>query len=149
MPSSSLPWSQMSSTTSVGRRVRIAASASVLVAASRVSYPSSLRTPQISARMSASSSTTRMSCAMGALPFDAFSFVSFGFIGFGDTRIAAHEQQRHARAATGTIIEAQLAAVVFHDLLDDRQTETRAAGARGDVRLGQPIALLVRQADAV
>src|SRR5215469_15706653 len=96
--------------------------------------------------MSVSSSTTRMSCAMGALPFDAFGFFSFSF---GDACIATHEQQRHARAAAGAIVEAQLAAVVFHDLLDDRQTETRAAAARGDVPLGQPIALLVRQADAV
>src|SRR5579883_1972034 len=100
--------------------------------------------PQISARMSASSSTTRMSCAMRALPFDAL-----GFAGIGDARIAAQEQQRHACAAAAAIFEAQLAAMVFHDLLDDRQTETGAAGARGDVWLSQAIALLMRQADAV
>src|SRR5579872_956384 len=100
--------------------------------------------PQISARMSVSSSTTRMSCAMGALPFDAF-----GFSGVGDACIAAHEQQRHTRPAAAAILEMQFAAMVFHDLLDDRQAETGATGARRDVWLGQAIALLVRQADAV
>src|SRR5579875_1555479 len=100
--------------------------------------------PQMRVRMSASSSTTSMSCAMGSLPLD-----TLGLAGLGNARIGACELQGHARAAAVAVLETQLAAVVLHDLLDDRQTEAGAAGARRHVGLGEPVALLMRQPDAI
>ena len=39
--------------------------------------------------------------------------------------------------------------MVFHDLAHDRQTQTRALGAGGDIGFGQTVLVFGRQADAI
>src|SRR5665213_1888440 len=107
--------------------------------------------PLISARMSASSSTTRMSCAMRGFHSAGFGIGIRTGIGFGGVgaRFEALEAQGDARAAAAAILERQLPTMVLHDLLHDRQAQAGTAGARRDVRLGQAVALLLRQAAAI
>src|SRR5215813_11042432 len=61
----------------------------------------------------------------------------------------ASEYQTDARAATLAVVERERPAVVFHDLLDDREPQTRAFAARGHVGLGEPLAVLGWQALAI
>src|SRR5271154_1483372 len=130
----------MSSTTRVGLRARIASSAPSLLAASRVWYPSSFRMPAISMRMSASSSTIKMSCAMKLTqPRSSGDARARACAGFGC------EDQLHRRTASGAVVQYQIAAVILHDFLDDRETETGSFGSRRDVGLGQPMPLILGQ----
>src|SRR5260370_585879 len=99
--------------------------------------------PEISIRISSSSSTIRMSCAMRDRPRLGLGALRHGLL---DT---SAEYQADARAAARRIVEPKLARVILHDLLDDRQSQTRALGARGDVRLGQAIAAIDRETLAV
>src|SRR5689334_10346512 len=99
--------------------------------------------PEISIRMSASSSTIRMSCAMDDRPRLGFDALRRRLLD------PAGEHETDARAAARRILEPELAAVILHDLLDDRQAEAGALGAGRDVGLGQAIAPLDRQPLAV
>src|SRR5258708_35993306 len=47
------------------------------------------------------------------------------------------------------VLQGDIAAMVFHHLAHDRETKAGALGARGHVGLRQPVALFVRQADAI
>src|SRR5665213_3218270 len=94
--------------------------------------------PLISARMSASSSTTRMSCAMRGFHSAGFGIGIRTGIGFGGVgaRFEALEAQGDARAAAAAILERQLPTMVLHDLLHDRQAQPgsgrwKPEGARG------------------
>src|ERR1700744_2244484 len=101
-------------------------------------------------RMSSSSSTIRTSDAI----CDPFLLIACSLVlllprreGHHDLR-AMHPVVMVVRILSG-ILQPQLAALVFGDLAHDRGPEPGALGARRDVRLGQPVAMLVRQADAV
>src|SRR6185312_16042487 len=101
--------------------------------------------PHMSMRISASSSTTRISCAMSRGLFYGF----FCRARRRNARIGAVEDERHACAAAFAILEDQFPAMVFHDLLDDGKAESRALGAGRNVRLGQAVAPLRRQSSAI
>src|SRR5882672_3869595 len=59
------------------------------------------------------------------------------------------EYQTDARTATLAVIQCEIAAMIFHDLLDDREAEPGTLAARGHIRLGQPLAAFLGQALAV
>src|SRR5579863_7603196 len=94
--------------------------------------------------MSASSSTIKMSCAIDlAQPRSR-----------GDARTHARhglrrEDQLHRGAAAGAVVQYQIAGMVLHDFLDDREAETRPLRARGDIGLGQAMALALGQAASI
>src|SRR5579871_5254104 len=155
MPSSLLPCSQMSSTTSCGRRWRTAVSAPSLSAATLVSNPSSRRMPAMRSRISSSSSTIRISDAI----CNPCLLIPGSF--FLHTLLPRWKCQYDLRSrlvlamlavamlAVASILQDDLSAMVFHDLADDRQAEARALGPRRNVRLGQSVSMFVRQADTV
>src|SRR5579872_5539189 len=103
--------------------------------------------PHISIRMSASSSTTRMSCAMNGCLF--CSADAFLVRRHDQMRLDAKEYQGDPRAALFPILEDQLSSMVFHDLLDDGKAEAGAFGTRRDIGLDQPLAALFGQAAAI
>src|SRR5690348_15427874 len=100
--------------------------------------------PAIRSRMSSSSSTMRISdaicdpCLLIRCPFRAL--------------LCQREGQNDLRAVMiggigmPGVLQHQFAAMVFENLAHDREAKPRALGARGDVRLGQPVAMLLRQA---
>src|SRR3984957_20860012 len=97
-------------------------------------------------RMSASSSTIRMSCAMGdrtQIRTRVRWIGARGAAGCGD------EDQRDAGPARLRIFEQQLALMVLHDLLDDGEAQAGAFGPRRDVRLAKPHAPALGQPLAV
>src|SRR5471032_3073361 len=61
----------------------------------------------------------------------------------------APEYQTDARTATLAVLEHQRAAMVFHDLLDDRESQPGTLAARRHIRLGQAVAAFLRQALAI
>src|SRR5437762_1065900 len=96
--------------------------------------------------MSASSSTIRMSCAMG---YRAQLGGGIGSTGSsGETSIAG-KHQRRPRTARFSIFQHQLPLVIFHDLFDDSEPQAGALRARRHIGLGQPLAIVLRQAFAV
>src|SRR5580658_1461666 len=115
--------------------------------------------PATSIRMSASSSTIRMSCAMN----DHFRFLLRLTLRERSLRVALRqggaafhrvgrtrgEDQADLRPAIAAILEYQFARMVFHDLLDDGKPQPRPLGAGRDIRLGQGLPALPRQALAV
>src|SRR6266851_4890392 len=95
-------------------------------------------------RMSASSSMISMSCAMGdraQLHRLVGSIRTLWDAGFGGS-----ENKPDPRPFRLGILQHQLSLVIFHDLLDDGETETRPFGPGRDIRLGQPLAALLGQA---
>src|SRR5215469_6529711 len=146
MPSSLEPCSQMSSTSSCGRRARIAASADSESPATRVVYPSSCRMPEIKSRMSSSSSTMSISDAISD-PF-LLIFTSSLCTFRGPLREGEGQGDIGPFPALG-VGQGDLPAMVFHDLANDGQSETRALGAGCDIWLGQPVTMLCRQADSI
>src|SRR5436190_3247385 len=101
----------------------------------------------MSSRISASSSTIRMSAAMSCF----LDCLSWYCLHFGGQR---HEAQRNSGAAPAIklsrrVLEQNAPVVLFHDALDDGEAEAGALLARGHVRLRQAMTVLARQADAV
>src|ERR1700681_32391 len=152
-PSSSLPCSQTSRITSAGRRWRTASMASVLLWARRAVLPSSSRMPAISVQMSRSSSTIRISWPMALQTVRNVICGSLCGCRMWSSRRdflrVTPEYQTDARTATLAVVQSEIAAMIFHDLLDDRETEAGAFAARRHVRLGEALAPLFRQAFAV
>src|SRR5665213_3483046 len=101
--------------------------------------------PHISMRMSASSSMTRISCAIACRFHRSSGHLDVG----GGPRLRLAEGEADARAAALAILHDEPAAVVFHDLLDDGKAEAGALGAGCDVGFGQPLPALLRQTAAV
>src|SRR6516162_5060216 len=97
-------------------------------------------------RMSTSSSTIRMSCAMtgrAQLP-QLFGVVrTIRYAGFG------REYQLYPCPVRFPVFQYELSLVIFHDLLDYGETQTGPLCARRDIRLGQSLAALLRQAVAI
>src|SRR6266566_9795422 len=98
-------------------------------------------------RISASSSTIRMSCAMA----DRAQF--HGLVGCIETRRSTNlrggEMETDAGALRLPILQHQPSLMIFHDLLDDRQTQPGAFCPGRNIRLGQLLAAMLRQALAV
>src|SRR5258706_6959964 len=96
-------------------------------------------------RMSASSSTIRMSCAMDLA--EPRSNGGAGILARRHRYLGKYEF--HRRPAAGAVVECQLAAMVFHDLLDDGKAEPRTLRAGGHIGLGQTATLGLGQAPPV
>src|SRR4051812_45182538 len=158
----------MSRNTRCGRRLEISVSAESLSRAVRVVNPSSSRMPATRSRISASSSTIRISfVAMGHPPvlsiagcgFDFWLVVSRlrwlgGFVprlrrvvirsGFGVRRLAGdgkaqpHPGSPRARPNLRGIMEFDPPAMIFQDPADDREPKAGAFFAGGDIGLQQP-----------
>src|SRR5260370_37973740 len=109
--------------------------------------------PAISVQMSRSSSTMRMSWAMTLQTVrDGLSGSLCGCRMWSSRRDflrVTPEYQTDARAATLAVVQRKITAVIFHDLLDDRETEAGALAAGRHVRLGEALAPLLRQAFAI
>src|SRR6185503_9746938 len=105
--------------------------------------------PATRSRISASSSTIRISALMRSLVHALFEF------GLANRRLAggreadAHQRAALARDLLGGVAQLDLSAMLLDDAADDRQAEPGALFARGDVGLQQPAAFFLRQADAV
>src|SRR5690606_34763561 len=140
------PCIQMSRKTRRGTRSEIAASALSLSCAVRVSCPSSDRMPETISRISASSSTTRISDATCEFLISSRS----GAAGRHDMR-----QQHPDHGATAMIeigrrvVQFELAAVLFYDLLDDGEAEARALLSHRHIGLQDAVPVFGRQAIAV
>src|SRR5262245_25431149 len=149
-PSSLLPWSQMSRNTRFGRRAAMAASAWSLFFAVRVPWPSSWRMPATSSRISASSSTIRISDDMAHLSV-ACGFADFGGSLFVGGTFGAEAQPGPSPSAVpvGSIIELDASAVLLEDAADDREPEAGTLLARRHIGLEQAVAVLLRQTGAV
>src|SRR5271165_6008980 len=98
-------------------------------------------------RMSTSSSTIRMSCAMtGSAQLSRLvghvRMIRRASLGGG-------EYQHDPRPARFPIFQNQLSLVIFHNLLNYRETQAGPFRARRHIRLGQPLTALLRQAFAV
>src|SRR5262249_35860740 len=97
-------------------------------------------------RMSASSSTTRMSCAMeDLLRLHGHRCRALRLF----ARLPRWEDQLYAGPAALPVLQDQLAPMLLHHLFHDREAEPCALGARGHVRLGQALASFLGQATAV
>src|SRR5947209_20408024 len=96
--------------------------------------------------MSASSSTIRMSCAMGNRTQLGGGI---GLDGASGGAAFTGENKPHSRAPRLAILQHQLSQMIFHDLLDDGEAQAGALGAGCYVGLGQALAILPRQALAV
>src|SRR5579883_2830653 len=95
-------------------------------------------------RISASSSTIRMSCAMADgthLPLLVRQI--------RPAALAERKNQADPRPDRLAVLENQLPLVIFHDLFDDGETQARPLGARRHIGLGQTLAALLRQTLAV
>src|SRR6185312_630491 len=104
--------------------------------------------PAIRSRISSSSSTTRISDVIG----DPVLLILYAFLTHfrGFWLLCEGECQRDQCAlAAFRVRQRDLAPVVLHDLAHDRQTQPRALGAGGDIRLGQAVTMLGREADAI
>ena len=84
----------------LGRRARIAAKASSELEATRTACPSSSRSPETSSRMSASSSTTRMSEPVDRIRSRSYSAATRARAGAGSpaTPVGCRGKIRHTRA---------------------------------------------------
>src|SRR6266702_6722183 len=85
--------------------------------------------PSISSRISGSSSTIRMSCAIRHLRWQ--------------------NQRRHSPRTIGPVVERQPSAMVFHDFLDDGEAKPGALRLMRNIRLRQPRTILLRQSDTI
>src|SRR5712691_6176455 len=96
--------------------------------------------------MSASSSTMRMSCAMT----DRTQLCGRrGSRDAADSRVIAGKHQPHTGAAILPIRQHQLAMMIFHDLLDDGETQAGAFRPSRNIGFGQAFATVRWQALAV
>src|SRR6185437_6814215 len=99
--------------------------------------------PEIRSRISSSSSTIRISDAIND-PFLVIFFSAF------HTLLHKRKTEHDDRPLPAlTVVQGNLAAMVFHDLAHDGEAQPGALGPRGDVWLGQAVAVLRRQPDAI
>src|ERR1700722_1212504 len=96
-------------------------------------------------RMSASSSTIRISCAMG----NRIQVRLGGRRGDNRSVSLGCKHQSDARSACFRVLEKKLALVIFHDLFDDGEPQTGALGSCCDIRLRKPLATALWQSLAV
>src|SRR3989442_15418023 len=95
-------------------------------------------------RMSASSSTIRMSCAMaGRVQFHGLVSLIQTLWG---SRFRGGKDEPDPWPLRLPIFQHQLSQVIFHDLFDDGETQAGSFRPGRNVWLGQPLAALLRQA---
>src|ERR1043165_6041342 len=109
--------------------------------------------PAISVQMSRSSSTMRISWPMtlqtvrdltgGSLCGRCVRTYRRDFL-----RVPP-EYQTDTSPATLAVIQGEIAAMIFHDLLDDREAEARPLAARGHIGLREPLTAFLGQTLAV
>src|SRR5271157_991400 len=97
-------------------------------------------------RISASSSTIRMSCAMDDFAQRHRSGIVVD--GLGRPRLDREDEPDPGTLST-SIFEHQLSPVILHDLFDDGETEASSFGAGRHIGFGQPLTVLAWQAFAV
>src|SRR5215470_9840003 len=104
--------------------------------------------PEMSIRISASSSTTRMSCAMAHRVLGARSrHLLNRFVrraagrGSRHARLFKRKYEAHPGATAFAILENQPAAVILHDFLNNGEPQSGALGPGRDIGLGQPITI--------
>src|SRR5262245_15546918 len=111
--------------------------------------------PETSSRISASSSTMRMSSAMGSsIRCELMDFQLAQRLCFAGACGLRGETQPHpcsplAGDLVGGISELDASAVLFQDFSDNGEAQTRALLPCGDVGLEQPTAVLLRQPDPI
>src|SRR5579863_2745111 len=103
--------------------------------------------PETSSRMSASSSTMRMSEGISA-------YRLWLGLGRGGGRGLRGEAELHPGAARArdlfrSVAQFEAPAVLFENSPDNGETQAGALLSRGDIRLKQPRAVLFRQTDAI
>src|SRR3978361_2341030 len=98
--------------------------------------------PRTGSRMSASSSTIRMSVAM--LP-SRFFCLDRGIIRLRGITADGDEKANAGAASRRCIEQFETAAVIFQNFRDDRQTEAGPFGACRHIRLEQALPALLRQ----
>ena len=103
--------------------------------------------PATSSRMSASSSTTRTSAAMHLVLQLSRSRPRPRRV--DRAPMAGRRRMARAPGRSRGVGQLQLAAMVFQDAFDDRQAQAGALLAGRHIGLGQPVAVLGRQADAI
>src|SRR5690606_34359283 len=127
----------MSRKISRGARSAIAASALSASWAVRASWPSSLRIPATSSRMSSSSSTIRISDAI----FNLFRlFLVHGFC-LDSWQHDADQGSAAPMEGGWCVVQFEVPTVVLHDLLDDSEAKASALFPRRHVWLQQPLAV--------
>src|SRR6185312_3285553 len=107
--------------------------------------------PATSSRISTSSSTTRMSAAIRKPCPRILNLYAAGALRRGLLALPlGREAQDHLGPRPfGRVLHDQQPAMLLHAPLDDGQAEARALLAGRDLRLGQAVAVLGGQADAV
>src|SRR5580700_10198552 len=100
--------------------------------------------PEIRSRISPSSSTTRISDAIN----DPFLLIFTSSLLLGLLREGECEGDFCSLPILG-IAQTYLAAMVFHDLAHNRQSQPGAFGAGGDIGFGEPVPVFGRQAHAI
>src|SRR5664279_6246657 len=100
--------------------------------------------PATRSRMSASSSTIRISAAMPSLGFrhlSLFGLNRFNLAGGGEYH--AHPGAALARNLLGSIAQFDGAAMIFDNATDDGEAKPRALFARRDIGVEQPVAVFL------
>src|SRR5690242_9178920 len=108
--------------------------------------------PAISVQISRSSSTIKISWPMALQTVRGFHGLLCGCRmrrSRRDFPRVPSEYQTDARPATLAVVQEKLAAVVFHDLLDDGETEPCPFAASRHIGLGQAIASCLGEALAI
>src|SRR5579862_8564151 len=103
--------------------------------------------PATRSRMSVSSSTMRMSAGMALFAHCGLLFTGGDMAGGGKTD--ADPGATLVGHSVGGVAQLNRSPVLFNDAADDGETQACALLARGHVRLKQPVAVLLGQADAV
>src|SRR5664279_626852 len=131
-----------------GRRASMAVRASSELRAVRVEKPSSSRMPETSSRMSASSSTIRISLAMLNLRSNFRAGVQNAFALL--LRARDGEMEAHQRAGTGRSVEQfDAAAMILENFRNDGKAEAGALRPRRHVGLQQPPPVFARKTLAI
>src|SRR5450830_56940 len=105
--------------------------------------------PATRSRISASSSTIRISPDMLLLVYRLLFFELGRFRLAGGGKLHPHPGAALPRDPVGGIAQLNAAAMILDNSSDDGETQPRALFARGDIRLEQPAAIFLRQADSV
>src|ERR1700686_2179890 len=139
----------MSRNTRFGLRDVIAVSASSLLRAVRASKPSSCRMPATRSRISASSSTMRISAAMPLPVYVVLVFRRGRLRMAGGGEAHAHPGAPLARNFFDGVAQLDAAAMILDDASNNGEAKPGALLARRDIRLEQPPAGFPREADPV
>src|SRR5690606_13221527 len=102
-------------------------------------------------RISASSSTISMSCAMGSRPLPEIGIgrVGLSVVMLRRDSLSLGAKPPHARPTTRALPQSGTATTTLHDLFDDCEAKPGAFLSGRDIRLGQPVTFFLRQSLAI